>query len=213
MAQKSPGGLLSKPLSSHPVGKTKPRGAARGQSRNAGSQSWRGGGGGRPSCTFLSLTASRRAKVSPSARQAGAGLTWGRNQIRRSSVLSHWAPLPPGFWNKIHVPWSEMGWQQGIHAELLQSCPTLCDPMDCSPPGSSVHGILQARILEWVAMPFSRRSSRPRDQTRVSCVSCTASRLFTTSFTWEAREQGSSQKEGRPENVGSNSPSNLQHHP
>ena len=41
------------------------------------------------------------------------------------------------------------------YAKLLQSCPTLCDPMDCSPPGSSVHGILQARILEWVAMPFS----------------------------------------------------------
>ena len=44
------------------------------------------------------------------------------------------------------------------HAHVLgaQSCPSLCDPMDCSPPGSSVHGILQARILEWVAMPFSR---------------------------------------------------------
>ena len=40
-----------------------------------------------------------------------------------------------------------------MHAELLQSCPSLCNPMDCSPPGSSVHGILQARILEWVAMP------------------------------------------------------------
>ena len=44
----------------------------------------------------------------------------------------------------------------------------LCDPVDCSPPGSSAHGILQARILEWVAMPFSRGSSQPRDQTRVS---------------------------------------------
>ena len=42
---------------------------------------------------------------------------------------------------------------------VTQSCPTLCDPMDCSPPGSSVHGILQARILEWVAIPFSRGSS------------------------------------------------------
>ena len=42
-------------------------------------------------------------------------------------------------------------------------CPTLCKPMDCSPPGSSVHGILQARILEWVAIPFSRGSSQPRD--------------------------------------------------
>ena len=48
----------------------------------------------------------------------------------------------------------------------LQSCPTLCDPVDCSPPGSSVHGILQARILEWVAISFSRGSYRPRDWTR-----------------------------------------------
>ena len=43
--------------------------------------------------------------------------------------------------------------------EVAQSCPTLCDPIDCSPPGSSVHGILQARILEWVAISFSRGSS------------------------------------------------------
>ena len=48
-----------------------------------------------------------------------------------------------------------------------QSCPTHCDPMDCSLPGSSVHGILQARILEWVAVPFSRESSQPRNQTEV----------------------------------------------
>ena len=53
---------------------------------------------------------------------------------------------------------------------VTKSCPTLCDPMDCSLPGSSVHGILQARILEWVAIPFSRRSSWPRDQTHVSCI-------------------------------------------
>ena len=48
---------------------------------------------------------------------------------------------------------------------VAQSCPTLCDPMDCSPPGSSVHGILQARILEWITMPSSRGSSWPRDWT------------------------------------------------
>ena len=53
---------------------------------------------------------------------------------------------------------------------VTQSCPTLCDPMDCCPPGSSVHGILQARILEWVAMPFSRGSSQPRDWIHVSCI-------------------------------------------
>ena len=55
---------------------------------------------------------------------------------------------------------------------LLQSCPTLCNPMDCSLPGFSVHGILLRRILEWVAMLFSRESSRPRDQTSISQVSC-----------------------------------------
>ena len=54
--------------------------------------------------------------------------------------------------------------------ESLQSFPTFCDPMDCCPPGFSVHLILQARILEWIAIPFSRRSSRPRDRTLVSCI-------------------------------------------
>ena len=49
------------------------------------------------------------------------------------------------------------------HPPPLIVCPTLCNPMDCSPPGSSVHGILQGRILEWVAMPSSRGSTRPRD--------------------------------------------------
>ena len=52
--------------------------------------------------------------------------------------------------------------------KVAQSCPTLCDPMDCSLPGSFVHGILQAKMLEWVAIPFSRGSSQPRDQTQVS---------------------------------------------
>ena len=54
-----------------------------------------------------------------------------------------------------------------------QSCLTLCNPMNCNLPGSSVHGIFQARILEWVAISFSRGSSWPRDQTHISWVSCT----------------------------------------
>ena len=54
------------------------------------------------------------------------------------------------------------------HAKLLQFDPTFWDPIDCSPPDSSVHGIAQARILEWLAVPFSRESSRPRDRTQVS---------------------------------------------
>ena len=59
---------------------------------------------------------------------------------------------------------------------------TLCDPMDCSLPGSSVYGIFQARILEWVAISFSRRSSQPRDWNRVSRI---VGRRFTT---WATRE-------------------------
>ena len=54
--------------------------------------------------------------------------------------------------------------------KVAQSCPTLCDPVDCSLSGSFVHGILQARILEWIAIPFSRGSSQPRDQTQASHI-------------------------------------------
>ena len=71
------------------------------------------------------------------------------------------------------------GW---VHAQLLRSCLTLCDPMGCNQPGFSVHGILQARILEWVSMPSSRGSSQPRGRFQVSCI---ADRLFTT---WATRE-------------------------
>ena len=59
-------------------------------------------------------------------------------------------------------------------------CLTLCDPVDYRVPGSSVHGIFQARILKWVAISYSKGSSWPRDLTRVSCISCTAGRFFTT---------------------------------
>ena len=63
-----------------------------------------------------------------------------------------------------------------------QLCLTLCNPMDCSSAGYSVHGILQARILEWVAIPFSSGSFRPRDRTQVSCI---AGGFFTD---WATRE-------------------------
>ena len=65
---------------------------------------------------------------------------------------------------------------------IAQLCPTVCDPTDSSPPGFSVHGILQARILEWIAIPFCRGSSQPRDQTGVSHV---AGRFF---IVWANRE-------------------------
>ena len=69
---------------------------------------------------------------------------------------------------------------------ITQSCPNLCDPMDCNPPGSSVYEILQARVLEWVAISFSRGSSRPRDQTWVSCI---AGRWFDIWATREAHKK------------------------
>ena len=73
-------------------------------------------------------------------------------------------------------------WEIAVAAKLLQSCLTLCDPINGSPPGSSVPGILQARIVEWVAISFSRGSSQPRDRTRVSRI---VGRHFTH---WATRE-------------------------
>ena len=72
------------------------------------------------------------------------------------------------------------GYQAGISAELLQSCPTLCNPMNCSLPGSSVHGISQAKILEWVAISFSGESSWPRDWTSRVRLSATPSTIQST---------------------------------
>ena len=68
---------------------------------------------------------------------------------------------------------------------VTQSCPALCNPEDCSLPGFSVHRILQAGILEWAAISFSRGSSRPRDRTHVSCISCIG-RLFFVFLTTSA---------------------------
>ena len=73
-----------------------------------------------------------------------------------------------------------------VHAKWLHLCPILCTPVDCSPPGSSVHGILQARILEWVVMPSSRGSSRTTDWTPVSYVYCIGRWVLTPNTTWEA---------------------------
>ena len=79
---------------------------------------------------------------------------------------------PPTLWEEMY-----------IHVLVAQSCLTLCNPTDCSPPGSSVHGILQASILEWPDIPFSRGSSQPRDWTLVSYI---AGRFFTIWATGES---------------------------
>ena len=80
-------------------------------------------------------------------------------------------------------------YQKGQIVKMLvtQPRPTLCNPLDCSPPGSSVHGILQARILEWFAISFSRGSSQPRDRTQVSHI---VGRFFTTWATRKVLQKG-----------------------
>ena len=69
---------------------------------------------------------------------------------------------------------------------VTQSCLILCDPMDCSPPGSSVHGLVQARVLEWAALSYSRGFSRARDRTHISCVFCIRRWILYHHTTWEA---------------------------
>ena len=97
----------------------------------------------------------------------------------------------PSTYTCTHTCLKQNNTKQYVHltltvAKLLQLCPSLCNPMDCSLPGSSVHGILQTRILEWVAMPSFRGSSQPRDQTCISCVSCIGRWILISSSTGAA---------------------------
>ena len=96
-------------------------------------------------------------------------------------------------WGYYFIKWSTLvhhnpsssfrdQWSESKKVLVAQSCPALYNPMDCSPPGSSIHGILQARLLEWVAILFCRGSSQARNQTHISCI---AGRLFTI---WATRE-------------------------
>ena len=100
--------------------------------------------------------------------------------VRKIPWRRKWQPTLVFFLKK---PWTEepgrlqsMGSQEVKWSEVTQSCLTLCNTMDSSLPGSAIHGIFQARILEWAAISFSRGSSQPRDRTWVSCI---ADRRFT----------------------------------
>ena len=95
--------------------------------------------------------------------------------LRRTQTFSPYHHL------SIHFSHTTTSMYMKVKVLVTQLCPTLCDPMDCSPPCSSVHGILQARMLEWVAIRFSRGSSQPRDGTWVSWIM----RFFTI---WATRE-------------------------
>ena len=128
------------------------------------------------------------------ARQASLSITNSRSSLELTSIKSvmpsnHLILCPPllllpsNFLNiRVWFPLEWTGWislrSKGL-SRVFSHIQLLVDPMDCSPPGSSVHGLLQARILEWVAILSSRGSSRPRNQTRISCCSCTAGGFFT----------------------------------
>ena len=92
-------------------------------------------------------------------------------------------PNPPACYIHAYLLWLSLFLLPFGRVLSLQSCLTLCDPVYCSPPGSSVHGILQAIMLEWMVMPFSRGSSQPRDRSCVSFVSCIAGKFFTNCAT------------------------------
>ena len=87
------------------------------------------------------------------AMPSSRGSSWPRDWTQVSCIVGRFFPAKPPKWG-----------------EVAQTCPTLCDPMDCSLSSSSIHGIFQARILDWVTMPSSRGSSQPRDQTQISHI-------------------------------------------
>ena len=124
------------------------------------------------------------AATDPRNLKMVAQLLWGRLSYleSRMKMIKPYLPTSQGYFEKQIKLWilKVLKWlgERGTFSVVCvcvcvlvtQSCLTLCDPMDCNPPGSSVCGILQARILEWAASPFSRRSSQPRDWTQVSYI-------------------------------------------
>ena len=125
--------------------------------------------------------------VDPNANKLGKGFQngtcqrqypRGRKSTPKMTVASVWVPRMS---SSCFLPLWEASWgQQAIcvcECVCAQPRPTLSNPMDCSPPGSSEHGIFQTRILEWVDIASSRGSSWPRDQTHISCL---AGWFFTT---------------------------------
>ena len=96
--------------------------------------------------------------------------------------------------NKVSLAWLIFSWISArlqwspflLFMRVCSACQTLCSPLDCSLPRSSVHGIFQARILEWAVTSSSRGSSQPKDRTWSSCISCTGRWILYCWATWEA---------------------------
>ena len=110
-----------------------------------------------------------RAKVSE-VTATNASSQWHQSGWTSPMYLGLWSPaMPsPGSWQAV----LENNTFSYCSCLVIKSCPTLCDPMDCSSPGSSVLGIRQARILEWIIISFSRGSSQPKNRNCVSSISC-----------------------------------------
>ena len=115
----------------------------------------------------------------------------GKEKVKDDNVSQSFFCMETQFWHEknvflIFVPFPRSTKFYPKHVKLLQSCPTLCDHMHHSLPGSSAHGIVQARILEWVAVPSSRGSSCSRIKFVSLMFPSLTSRFFTSSTTWEA---------------------------
>ena len=121
---------------------------------------------------WVSGKVSRSQHHQPSGRSNGSG-SW---------LVSRLPSLTSPTWRGFRCLQNSIKWKW---SEVAQSCLTLCDPMDCSLSGSSVHGIFQARVLEWIVISFSRGSSRLRNRTQVSRI---AGRRFTVWATREAQQ-------------------------
>ena len=133
---------------------------------------WREGQSRSPLNISVSLLKMGPLAMEPAAPQAAALIL-----IRLSmNQLIHRAV---GIQAALRGPPSRLTCIRLYQEPCAQSCLTLCHPMDCSLSGSSVHGIFQARVLEWGAISRSGASSQPREQTRISCISCIAGRFFT----------------------------------
>ena len=123
-----------------------------------------------------------RRSTKESQAGPGGGKQWGNIWVGAQD-LHTWK-------GRREYEWGKWGCFQSEEVKVLvtQSCPTPWDPINCNPPGYSIHGILQTRILDWVAISFSRGSSRSRDRTGASCI---AGRCFTIWVTREANQGNS----------------------
>ena len=99
----------------------------------------------------------------------------------RTTILEVYNILHRWLWKHCRQSWKD----HVCVCSVAQSCLTLCDPLNCSPPGFSIHGVFQARILKRVAVSSSRGFSWPKDWTQVSCVSCIGRQIICQCTSWE----------------------------